>query len=117
MHDVKRYKSIGISKHRLYELRYFCLQYRQWRHKLLHGATGIEKMVCEQNIAMIDSVADEAGEAIAEWLLRAVTTEGLSAEKLIANGMPCGKDYFYERRRRFFELLDREKNRTQGTSG
>ena len=107
--EKQRHKSIGISKHRLYELRYFCLQYRQFRYEASRGDES-----CKADMELIERVAEETGEAISDWLLRAVTTD-ISADKLIANGMPCCKEYFYERRRMFFEVLNQEKNRSKGT--
>lgn len=50
----------------------------------------------------------EADGYIWTWLLEGVT-EGVGYEALRARGLPCGKDYYYDRYRKFFWLLDKER--------
>lgn len=45
-------------------------------------------------------------EVIYEWLLKGVTME-VSYSDLRAAGLPCSKDYYYERYRKFFWHLDK----------
>lgn len=40
------------------------------------------------------------------YILRCVTS-GISYDKMVASGIPCSRDYFYDRYRKFFWILDR----------
>ena len=55
---------------------------------------------------MIIQCCKDADSYIWTWLLEGVT-EGLSYGSLQARGIPCGKDYYYDRYRKFFWLLDK----------
>lgn len=118
-----------ISKHRHYELKHFCLQYRDWigeyedsdgfeseagksdtrfsdrtaKHGMLR-AKHIEK------IKMIEYAAMNADEELKTYILRAVT-EGLSYTYLKSRlEIPCSRDTYYDRYRRFFWLLDKMRD-------
>lgn len=52
---------------------------------------------------IVEQSAIDADPDIFEWLLRSVT-EGVSYGSL---EVPCGRDYFYDRYRKFFWLLDK----------
>lgn len=107
MHNVKGMK--GITKHRLYELKYFCLQYGQWRRALRGRITDEARADYEEKCRIVEETAQEAGGEIARWILEAVTKNDVTYNTLRARGIPCGKDYFYERRRKFYMLLHRKK--------
>lgn len=118
-----------ISKHRHYELKHFCLQYHDWirtyedsdgfeneagksdtrfsdrtaRHGLLR-AKHIEK------IKMVEYAAMNADEELKPYIFRAVT-EGLSYTYLKSRlEIPCSRDTYYDRYRRFFWLLDQMRD-------
>ena len=58
-----------------------------------------------ENIKMIEQAAMEADEELYIYILKAVT-EGLSYTYLRSvMNIPCGKDMYYNRYRRFFWLL------------
>ena len=59
-------------------------------------------------IEMVNRNVKIAGGEISEYLFKAVT-EGMSFPALEAIGIPCGRDYFYERYRRYFFFLDRDR--------
>ena len=118
-----------IDKHRHYELKHFCLQYPTWKREYeilgvptlsssvaeripssnLHGdptaSFALRKTYYAEKIKMIEDVARETDRYLYEYILRAVT-EGLSYTYL-KNKMhiPCRKDMYYDRYRRFFWLL------------
>jgi len=96
-------KKHGISKHAYLELRYFCLQYRDFKRQQLLGHCGL-----------IEQAALEAGAEVYQPLLSSVTT-GVTYEQMQARGagIPCGRRQFYERRREFFRVLNGKK-RGQG---
>ena len=58
----------------------------------------------DQKIRVIEEAASEAGGDLQEWLLYGVTHE-TSYEYLRAKGIPCGKNIYYDRRRKFYYLL------------
>lgn len=111
-----------ISKHRYLELKHFCLQYPEWKRELKllkwYGSVGdgrgsdVSKPVewaaqrremylkrCE----MVEQAAIKSDPDIFEWILRGVT-EGVGYGAL---NVPCSKDYYYERYRKFFWVLDK----------
>lgn len=56
---------------------------------------------------MVEQTAIEADADLAHYILKAVT-EGLSYSHLKARlEIPCGKDMYYDRYRRFFWLLSK----------
>lgn len=65
----------------------------------------VRKMRYHEKIELIERTAKEADKCLYEYILKAVT-EGLSYTYLKAMmGIPCGRDMFYDRYRRFFWLL------------
>ena len=84
-----------ISKHRKLELMYMCYQYNDWCR---NGEA--------RKMEIVETCCRRAGGDIYRWLLQAVTEPGITYTTLRMRGMPCGKNYFYKRRRIFFSLLD-----------
>lgn len=83
-----------IDKHRHYELKHFCLQYPNWK-----------KARYSKRVELIEQVAKDADKYLWQYILKAVT-EGLSYTYLRTKlDIPCGKDMYYDRYRRFFWLL------------
>lgn len=116
-----------IPKHRYYELKHFCLQYPEWKRQAAQlvrtPSQTIEKVqagygdpVYEaasrrelylKKMKMVEQCAIEASPEIYTYLITCVT-EGASFTYLHTyEGMPCGKEYFYGRYRKFFWCLDR----------
>ena len=118
-----------IDKHRYYELKHFCLQYNEWKKayssccqsvmfasrydKLpsdnmpgdLTAKYAIKRAQYGERIKMIEQAAREADEFLYSYILKAVT-EGLSYTHLKARlNIPCGRDMYYDRYRRFFWIL------------
>lgn len=125
-----------ISKHRYYELKHFCLQYKDWKRKyaeltadLCTPGIKIDRSIprppyaidrtadiavlrvgLENNIKIVEQAAEEADMAIYPYILKAVT-EGLSFTTLkMQYDLPCEKKMFYDRYRKFFWLLSAEKD-------
>lgn len=118
-----------IDKHRHYELKHFCLQYPEWKRTYanLSGSyitisstsrqpsnnlpgdptarRAIAKARLNERIEMIERTAKETDRQLHEYILKAVT-EGLSYTYLKTRyDIPCGRDMYYDRYRRFFWLL------------
>ena len=95
-----------LSKNRKLELMYMCFQYRDWCREIIMGCPDDRREVLQHKKDMVDSCCQIAGAEIASWLHKAVTEPGVTYTSLHSRGMPCGKNYFYKRRRIFFHLLD-----------
>jgi hypothetical protein len=123
-----------IDKHRYYELKHFCLQYPELKKTyadcndaIIFGSTferasssnvpsdltakyAIKKAQCAERIKLIERAAQEADEFLYEYILKAVT-EGLSYPYLKTKmDIPCGRDMYYDRYRRFFWLLSEARD-------
>lgn len=55
---------------------------------------------------MIAKCCKEADESIWTYIFEGVTC-GVSYGVLVTRGIPCGKDYYYDKYRKFFWLLDK----------
>lgn len=123
-----------IGKHRYYELKHFCLQYRDWKEQLMILCTDLgiatprkeavranrvsdntadiamARSILEKNIELVDAMALAADQELSFYIKKAVT-EGVSFVNLKSRySVPCERDMFYNRYRKFFWLLSRSKN-------
>lgn len=132
--DISRKNKYWIDKHRHYELKHFCLQYPNW--KQVHAEfsdpsiplstiervptsnlpgdptakRAMMKALYSERIGLIEKVARETDEYLCEYILKAVT-EDLSYTYLKSKlDIPCGRDMYYDRYRRFFWLLNKARN-------
>lgn len=70
----------------------------------------IKRIYYLERISLIEKTAKDAGEELQDYILKAVT-EDLSYSYMKARlNIPCGRDMFYERYRRFFWLLDKSRD-------
>lgn len=120
-----------IDKHRHYELKHFCLQYPEWKRAYAEdtrsnvsslservsgnipgdptAASAIRKTYYLERIKMIEQAAMDADGGLYQYILKAVT-EDLSYTYLKSKlSIPCGKDMYYDRYRRFFWLLNQSR--------
>lgn len=127
--EISEKNKYYIDKHRYYELKHFCLQYNEWKkayascndaiifaskferesstnvHSDITAKYGTMKAQYAKRINLIEQVAKEADEFLYPYILRAVT-EGLSYPYMKTKlEIPCGRDMYYDRYRRFFWLL------------
>jgi hypothetical protein len=123
-----------IDKHRHYELKHFCLQYPMWKKAYagcddssismstidyipssnLPGDPTAKRAMLKahygKKIDLIEKAARDADKYLYEYILKAVT-ENLSYTYLRTKlSIPCGKDMYYDRYRRFFWLLSESRN-------
>lgn len=123
-----------ISKHRYYELKHFCLQYPLWKSAYAAiddsgiplsmiekvptsnmpgdptGKRAVMKAYYKEKIDLIERMALESDRYLYVYILKAVT-EGLSYTYLRTKlDIPCGRDMYYDRYRRFFWLLSEARN-------
>jgi hypothetical protein len=120
-----------IDKHRHYELKHFCLQYPVWKKSYADldsvgiaisttermpssnlpgdptGNRAVAKAQLIERIDMVERIAREADDYLWQYILKAVT-ENLSYTYLKTKlDIPCGKDMYYDRYRKFFWLLSK----------
>lgn len=123
-----------VEKHRYYELKHFCLQYPFWKraYSEIDGFYGqsfepesysksnlptdptyrlTEKRLRYFNrIEIIEQAAVNADPELATYILKGVT-EGHSFTYLKTRlEIPCSRDTYYDRYRRFFWLLNKTRD-------
>lgn len=125
-------KKYNISPHRFKELYHFCLQYKEWKQELsdlgsnisisklegiassggvsdITGDTVSRMESLRKKCELIEQTAIEADSEIYQYIIDAVTNEGVSYAYLYTRrGIPCGKDLYYDRRRKFYWLLSQK---------
>lgn len=132
--EISEKSKYWIDKHRHYELKHFCLQYPSWKraYQSYNEATigsslaeklpssnipgdptarnAIAKTYYADRMKLIEKTAMEADSALCDYILKAVTEE-LSFTYLKSKlKIPCGKDMYYDRYRRFFWLLNKARD-------
>ena len=128
---ISKNNKYWIDKHRYYELKHFCLQYKEWKrlyssldsfgktHSDLAGyiklstltdktsTCAIERLNYKEKIDMVERAAAETDSLLGNYILTAVT-ENLSYAYLLSKlEMPCSRDMYYDRYRKFFWILDK----------
>ena len=131
--EISEKNKYWISKHRHYELKHFCLQYPEWKRRYevlgvptmsssmlerlpssnVHGDPtarfALNKTYYSERIELIERAAVEADKYLCAYILKAVT-EGLSYTYLKNKlKIPCSRDMYYDRYRKFFWLLSNSR--------
>lgn len=132
--EISEKNKYWIDKHRHYELKHFCLQYPEWKKAYAAfddssisvskinpmpssnipgdptAKRAVMKAYYSERIKLVEKIAIEADKYLYSYILKAVT-EGLSFTYLKTRmGIPCGKDMYYDRYRKFFWLLSQARN-------
>lgn len=132
--EISSKSKYWINKHRHYELKHFCLQYPTWKRTYaaidelsmsppMVERTGsssrpgdptancvLRKAYYLERISLIEKTAMEADRDLYLYILKAVT-ENLSYTYLKTRlEIPCGRDMYYDRYRKFFWLLSEARN-------
>ena len=127
--EISQKNRYWIDKHRHYELKHFCLQYPIWKNAYaafndvsvplsmiervptsnIPGDPTAKRAVMKahylEKMKLIEDVAKEADRYLYKYIIKAVT-EDLSYTYLKSKlEIPCGRDMYYDRYRRFFWLL------------
>ncbi len=131
--ELSKKNPYWIEKHRYYELKHFCLQYPIWKqaYNSLGGLYGrvsdfafgsnkynasspteriaIARGFYSDRMDMVEKTAKEADCTLSEYIVIGVT-ENMSYDLLRVNyDIPCCKDVYYDRYRRFFWLLNKAR--------
>lgn len=121
-----------LSKHEFYAAYHYALQYNEWKDMIVaiasidtpdpenadmprgsgtsditfNKAIKIEKY--HDKIKMIEDIVRETDAGLFCWLLKGVTNENCTYNylRMIMN-IPCGKNYYYDKRRQFYYLLSK----------
>lgn len=131
--EVSAKNKYWIDKHRHYELKHFCLQYPRWKklytylddkvmaspklYEVRHinkvdvtARIAIDKAYYLEKIDLIEETAMETDSSLYPYILKGIT-EGLSYTYLKTKmDIPCGKDMYYDRYRKFFWILSNKRN-------
>ena len=125
--EITKKSKYWISKHKYYELKHYCLQYPEWKKKVLELENSYVKsrLYLDPNNKGGDSVGDIAAECATlkcrmdeikdtcikadpylwSYIFKAVTSGcSFTYLKTMLN-MPAEKGMYYDRYRRFFYLL------------
>lgn len=128
--EVSLKNKYWIDKHRHYELKHFCLQYPMWKKACAEfddpsiplsmiervptsnlpgdptAKRAMMRSYYSDKIKLIERAAKEADKYLYEYIIKAVTEE-LSYTYLKSKmDIPCSRDMYYDRYRRFFWLLN-----------
>ena len=118
-----------IDKHRHYELKHFCLQYPLWKRAYTElsdisislsamervpssnipgdptAKRALLKTFYKDRIDLIESTAKEADKCLWQYIVKAVTEELSYTYLRTRLDIPCSRDTYYDRYRKFFWLL------------
>lgn len=131
--EISEKNKYWISKHRHYELKHFCLQYLDWKKAYIGidnlsvtnsnldkisssndisditSKCAVAKAEYARKIDMVENAAKSADPDLWKYILKAVT-EDLSFTYLKSRlEIPCSRDMYYDRYRRFFWLLSKAR--------
>ena len=132
--EVSTKNKYWIDKHRHYELKHFCLQYPEWKRAYTYfddltiplsmidyvpkdnipgdptAKRALMKMYYSERIKLVEKTAIDTDPYLYSYILKGVT-EGKSYNYLRSKlDIPCGKDMYYDRYRRFFWLLNEARD-------
>ncbi len=120
-----------IPKFRYLELKNFCLQYPEWKSELASldplkanlpkissgnfsdptNTLVARRLELNKKISLIENCADLSEPSISSWLIKGVT-ENYTYEYLKYKlDLPAGRDYYYDRYRKFFFILDKKREK------
>ncbi len=131
--EISKKNPYYISKHRHLELKHFCLQYREWvkalnylnamdipsikmsevknsNHSNITASLAVKRIYLENCINMVTRTAAQADSELGDYILKAVTEDRSFNYLKMKLDIPCGKDMYYDRYRRFFWLLSSTRN-------
>ena len=132
--EISEKNKYWIDKHRHYELKHFCLQYPEWKKAYASfddssisvskinpmpssnipgdptAKRAVMKAYYSERIKLIEKIAMEADKYLYDYILKAVTEELSFTYLKTKLGIPCGKDMYYDRYRKFFWLLSQARN-------
>lgn len=130
--EVSKRNKWYISRHKYYELKHYCLQYSEWEKMLKKlesssystndvvidkdrsfndpvGTVATLRAYYSSKIDELKSIARQADPQLSKYILAAVISEYPYHYLKTTMGIPCSKETFYDRYRKFFFLLARAR--------
>lgn len=127
--EVSKENKYYIPRHRYYELKHFCMQYKDFKKVYNELCSKIQSGVLKigdepaiedktlyirqrylDKITVIEESARLTDDVLGAYILKGVT-EGLPYTYFkTMNNIPCCKDTYYELYRKFFWILHHKKN-------
>lgn len=132
--ELSKKNPYWIDKHRYYELKHFCMQYPLWKktyvslgYRNSHRNTielsrspnyvsnptekiSVLRASIMEKIKMVENAAIEADRELGQYIIYGVT-EGISYDTIKARyNIPCCKDIYYEKYRKFFWVLSKHRD-------
>lgn len=127
--ELSKKSKYYIPKERYLELKHFCLQYRKWKEALDSTYEFLTKSPGEHietsdifdptpkivmvrkfysdRIGLMEKASGLADTLLSHWIFKGVT-EGRSYDNLkMMYGIPCDRNTYYDRYRKFFYILDK----------
>lgn len=120
----------NLSKHEFYSAYHYALMYEDWKNTMVDIASidtpdpeqadmprgngtsdttfvkAVKISSIRDQMRIIEDTVLEADEHLAPWLLKGVTNEYYTYHQLATvDRMPCGRNYYYDKRRKFYYLL------------
>lgn len=132
--ELSKKNPYWLEKHRYYELKHFCLQYPIWKQTYesldMFGSNRDNLVMCRDKYGMsnpterigiiryrlrckmdlIEEIAKESDDTLAKFLILGITKGKGYTELRMRYDIPCCKDTYYDRYRRFFWLLNKRKD-------
>lgn len=127
--ELSKKNKYWIPRHRYYELKHFCLQYPEWKEQYTNLSSvktpkltdkvfrnighhsdpteqcAEQKIFYQCRIAMLEQVAVLTDKDLAKYILLAVTYGHSYTYLKTKLDIPCSKDTYYDRYRKFFWIL------------
>lgn len=131
--ELSKKNQYWINKQRYYELKHYCMQYNIWKKSLLYldGLSRYsqneptsktnkvsdptvecaeERQYYLRHIKLVERVAELTDPVLGEYVLKGVT-EGTRYDILrLRCNVPCSRDEYYRLYRKFFFILDKERD-------
>ena len=130
--EVSKKNEYYISKYRYMELKYFCLQYDEWKKEYQSisyissqnfpvvknrntfsdstGNIAVRRSYLAEKLKLVEQTAIDTDEELFPYLILAVT-KGLTYNELyLMRDIPCSRTRYYKLYRKFFYLLSQKKH-------
>lgn len=125
-------KKYDISKHRFLELYHYCMQYNEWQDELKYkqdtvrsveitdmpvshvngdatAALAMRREELKKKCELIEQTAIEADSDIYEYIIKGVTNDWATYPYMQSvMNIPCSRNTYYNRRKKFFWLLSKK---------
>lgn len=120
--EISKNNSNYISKHRYYELKHFCLQYKEWKeeyNRLRYSIRdefdptcniGIRMSELSRNMNLVKSCAMEVDAVLGNYIFKAATEDRSYVWLRGYLNMPCSKGVYYNLYRCFWRKLSDKKD-------